>query len=252
MRFEEVNPIVKFTIAVILFALLIFVKGISVLLTIFVLFSFFILVCSSKKSYGYFMLSITPFLIVLWIINAAFTFCGNLLFNFYTWKLTDVGVIAGSTVLLRITDMLLASYIFVSSTNPRDFMQAFVKYFKMDYRIAFAAFIAIRLIKEFNQVMREFSQAYKARGLNPRNPKRFLALINLILFSTLRKLLTIAISAESRGFGSYEYRLFRRDLKITSKDYEFIVISAIIISLSFILGYFEGDLYIGLYANSFC
>jgi len=252
MKFEEINPLTKFLLAVTLFAFLIFVKGVLTLFFLFIFLTIFILIFSSWKSYAIFILSLLPFLILIWIVNAAFTFCGNEILNLYTWKLTDKGLIAGNTVALRIADMLLASYIFISSTNPRDFMQAFVKYFKMDYRIAFAAFIAIRFIKEFRPIMQDFSQAYKARGLNPYNPRRFISLINLILFSTMRKLLTIAISAEARGFGSYGERIFRRELRISSKDFYFILMMAALIFLSFYLGYIYNDLYIGLYANSFC
>jgi energy-coupling factor transporter transmembrane protein EcfT len=252
MKFEDINPITKFLIAILVFAVVIFVKGIIPLALASFLFLILILIYTSKKSFSLFLLSILPFLMIIWIVNAAFTFCGKEIMNFYTWKLTDAGFIAGTTITLRIFTMLLTSYIFVSSTNPRDFLQALVKYFKMDYRIAFAAFIAIRLLKESRAIINDFNQAFKARGLNPWNPRRFFALVSLIFFSTMRRLFTIAISAESRGFGSYDYRIFRRELKIGLNDYLFSIIISLIIIFSFLIGIYYNDFYFGVYSNSFC
>ncbi len=252
MKLEELNPLSKFSVALIGAIIVIFVEGILPLSIFFILASSLALLSGYPKQYFRFLILALPFLAIVWLVNAAFTFCGEVILNLYTWKLTYPGLLIGTNVMLRIAIIVVFSYIFVTTTNPRDLVYALVKYFRMNYSIAFAAFITLRLLRESRVLMDEFNQAYKARALNPLNPRRIPSLISLIFFSIMRKLFSIAVSAESRGFGAYERRLFRSNLSFNYKDYLFFLMIALFFVISFYIGYIFNDFYIGLYPRDLC
>lgn len=252
MKLEDLDPLSKL-IPVILFAgIVFFIKGIYSLFFMFLFLSSIMLMNEKRKSYAYFLLNSAPFLFSIWIVNAAFTFCGLEVLNLMTWKLTDKGIYAGNVVSLRILVLLVSSYLFISSTNPRDLLQMLVQRFKLNYNIAFASFIALRLLKESRKILSDFDQAYKARGLSLWNPNRILSMLSLLFFSTMRKLFSIAISAESRGFGAYNERIFRKKFYMKKSDYYFISLAIFILIFSIYIGYILGDLYLGLYSSVFC
>jgi energy-coupling factor transport system permease protein len=114
---------------------------------------------------------------------------------------------------LRIYAVILSSLVFVRSTDPRDLAIALVTQLRIPYRIAYAFFIALRIvpvIEEEIKIMRA-AQAVRGvarkRGLTARisETKRYAM---PLLVGSLRRASLMVMSMEGRAFGAYPQRTF--------------------------------------------
>jgi energy-coupling factor transport system permease protein len=114
---------------------------------------------------------------------------------------------------LRIYAVILSSLVFVRTTDPRDLAIALVTQLHIPYRIAYAFFIALRIvpvIEEEIQIIRA-AQAVRGvarkRGLASRisETKRYAL---PLLVGALRRASMMVMSMEGRAFGAYPQRTF--------------------------------------------
>lgn len=157
---------------------------------------------------------------------------GTLLFivNLFTTPSTSFFEIAGITVgqqaferglefFLRITIMVLASFIFIWSTDIRDLMTGFVR-IGMPYRFAFAIFLALRFLPIVQQEVDAVKAAHAIRGRALRSPIRhrfrlWQRYMFTVIVNGLRKAENTALAIESRGFGAYPDRTYTKTFRWT-------------------------------------
>ena len=158
---------------------------------------------------------------------------GSLLFivNLYTIPSTNFITIAGITFgeqgftrgleyFLRLTIVVLASFIFIWTTDIRDLMTGFVK-IGMPYRYAFAIFLALRFLPMVQQEVEAVKAAHAIRGRAFHSPIRhrfrlWQRYMFTVIVNGLRKAENTALAIESRGFGAYPDRTYIKQFRWTT------------------------------------
>jgi energy-coupling factor transport system permease protein len=114
---------------------------------------------------------------------------------------------------LRIYAVILSSLVFVRATDPRDLAIALVTQMRVPYRIAYAFFIALRIIPTIEEEIKTIRAAQAVRGVVRQGGvagrigemKRYAM---PLLVGSLRKASMMVMSMESRAFGAYPQRTF--------------------------------------------
>jgi len=158
-------------------------------------------------------LSMAIFLGVFMIIGGFWTAGGEtILFKLGPLRYTLEGLIKRGTNAIRIIDIMFSSFLFIWTTNPRDFVVG-LTYLGLPYRIAFTIFVGLNYIPI---IVNEFSMIKEAqilRGIqDDRTPgglmRRYLTSLVSILIRGLRKAQITAFALDSKGFGAYPSRTY--------------------------------------------
>jgi len=113
---------------------------------------------------------------------------------------------------LRIYTIILSSLVFVRTTDPRELAIALVTQMKVPYRIAYAFFIALRIIPRSKRRSRRFTAAQAVRGVvasaaSPAGSARQ-ALRHAASRRQPAQGVMMVMSMEARAFGAYPQRTF--------------------------------------------
>jgi len=114
---------------------------------------------------------------------------------------------------LRIYTIILSSLVFVRTTDPRDLAIALVTQMRLPYRIAYAFFIALRIVPTIEEEIKVIRSAHAVRGVARQRSvggrigemKRYAM---PLLVGSLRRASTMVMSMEARAFGAYPQRTF--------------------------------------------
>jgi len=114
---------------------------------------------------------------------------------------------------LRIYTIVLASLVFVRTADPRELAIALVTQMRVPYRIAYAFFIALRIVPTIEDEIKTIRAAQRVRGVAAKRgiagriseTKRYAM---PLLVGSLRRAEMMVMSMESRGFGAYATRSF--------------------------------------------
>ncbi len=114
---------------------------------------------------------------------------------------------------LRIYTIILSSLVFVRTTDPRELAIALVTQLHIPYRIAYAFFIALRIIPTIEDEIKTIRAAQAVRGVarqggvagRIREMKRYSM---PLLVGSLRKASMMVLSMEARAFGAHPQRTF--------------------------------------------
>ena len=114
---------------------------------------------------------------------------------------------------LRIYAIVLSSLVFVRATDPRELAIALVTQMRVPYRIAYAFFIALRIIPTIEEEIKTIAAAQAVRGVVRQGGlkgrisemKRYAM---PLLVGSLRKAAMMVMSMEARAFGAYPQRTF--------------------------------------------
>lgn len=168
----------------------------------------------------------------IWRAMPIILIMGTLLFivNLLTVPSTSTIEIAGLTFgeqafdrgleyFLRITIMVLASFIFIWTTDIRDLMTGLVS-IGMPYRYAFTIFLALRFLPIVQQEVDAVKAAHAIRGRAFHSPIRhrfrlWQRYMFTVIVNGLRKAENTALAIESRGFGAYPDRTYTKKFRWT-------------------------------------
>lgn len=114
---------------------------------------------------------------------------------------------------LRIYTIILSSLVFVRTTDPRELAIALITQMHVPYRIAYAFFIALRIIPTIEEEIKTIRAAQAVRGVVRKRgiagriseTKRYAM---PLLVGSLRKASMMVMSMEARAFGAYPRRTF--------------------------------------------
>jgi energy-coupling factor transport system permease protein len=114
---------------------------------------------------------------------------------------------------LRIYAIILSSLVFVRTTDPRELAIALVTQMHIPYRIAYAFFIALRIVPTLEEEIKTIRAAQAVRGVVRKGgiagrigeTKRYAM---PLLVGSLRKASMMVMSMEARAFGAYPKRTF--------------------------------------------
>jgi len=114
---------------------------------------------------------------------------------------------------LRIYTIVLSSLVFVRTTDPRDLAISLVTQMRIPYRIAYAFFIALRIVPTIEEEIKIIRAAQAVRGVargrgvvaRIGEAKRYAM---PLLVGSLRRASMMVMSMESRAFGAFPQRTF--------------------------------------------
>ena len=114
---------------------------------------------------------------------------------------------------LRIYTIVLSSLVFVRTTDPRELAIALATQMRVPYRIAYAFFIALRIVPTVEDEIKAIRAAQAVRGVTRqggvagriRELKRYSM---PLLVGSLRRASTMVMSMEARAFGAFPTRTF--------------------------------------------
>ncbi len=186
------------------------------------------------------------FIILIAFFQLLFTPYGRIIFFLIPSLLPGIGpylpiTVAGlsNAILLsfRLINIVLASTLFVATTDPTLFANALTR-IGISYRYAFLLVLTLRLVPLFDQEASTVINAQKTRGIAidkgfirgifTRIRYTFLPLI----FSALSRVDTLTLAMDGRGFGYAKTRTFFRKSNLSSID---LIISILFLIISFFL-----------------
>jgi len=135
------------------------------------------------------------------------------------FKVGQQGFDRGLEFFLRITIMVLASFLFIWTTDIRDLMTGLV-HIGMPYRYAFSIFLALRFLPIVQQEVDAVKAAHAIRGRASYSPIRhrfrlWQRYMFTVIVNGLRKAESTALAIESRGFGAYPDRTYTKSFRWT-------------------------------------
>ena len=161
-----------------------------------------------------------------------------------TWgplQLTKEALDFATAISLRLLTLVLASYLFVATTDPRDAILALTQQLRIPYRFAFAVAIALRFLPILEQEASYVRAMQQLRGQEEaynwwNGVARFRAFQRFaftVFKNAIRRVHSIAMTMESRAFGRYSTRTFRRELVVTpaGKMVTFVSLGSLVITL---------------------
>ena len=128
-------------------------------------------------------------------------------------RVTELGVVNGLLMAGRFVVCVLASLVFVATTDPGDLAYDLMRR-GLPYRYGFALVTMLRFLPLAGEASDTVRQAQAARGvdLTSGGPRAFLVALRYwllpLLVSSLERVDTLAVSMEARAFGLYRRRTF--------------------------------------------
>ncbi|WP_179031485.1 energy-coupling factor transporter transmembrane component T family protein [Paenibacillus kribbensis] len=131
--------------------------------------------------------------------------------------ITTEGLDIAGALTLRIFVLFLASYIYLSTTDPRDFVQALNLRLRVPYRFAFGISVALTFLPLLEEEGHTIMAARRVRGQEPpRGLRKRLAYWSgfaaAVLVNAVRRVQQTALAMEGKGFGAYADRTYLREL----------------------------------------
>lgn len=228
---HRLNPVVKFlaiVIAVIIMTLF-FDPVPTLFMTTFALFLSLVL---ARIPVLTLIKSVAPFLglaVGLAWVNTFFSQSGGeVLFSWGILTATEASLRTGVTLGLRVLTIVLFSYLFAATTDPRDLALSMVQQARLPYKMAFGMFAGFRFLPLLTTEFENIRAAHRIRGMGEkrdwRGTLRDLTRFTIpLVASVIRKASHIGIAMESKGFGAYEDRTYLIETKVTWRDYTFLV-----------------------------
>jgi energy-coupling factor transport system permease protein len=143
---------------------------------------------------------------------------------------TEAGLRQGPVFFFRLTDVVLASFILIWTTDTRDLMASLAKA-GMPYRFAYAVFLALRFLPLIQQEVDAVRDAHRIRGRASRTHlshrvKLWGRYVFTVLINGLRKAETTSVSLETRAFGAYPTRSYMKEPRFRWHDILLLFVTA--------------------------
>lgn len=178
--------------------------------------------------------SLLNFVRMRYILILLFVF-SSIIWPFFThgptvlWKwgpltLTKESLLYGVAMGLRLSAMLMAGLVFLSTTRVEELTAGLIG-LKVPYPMAFAFSTALRLVPTFAGAGATIVQAQISRGLDLQtgNPiaraKRFIPLAVPLFIYAIRHANLMAMALESKGFSPERKRTYYMELRLRLADY---------------------------------
>jgi energy-coupling factor transport system permease protein len=139
-----------------------------------------------------------------------------------SWEGLEIGLSIG----LRVLCLVSTSLLFVATTEPQELVLSLVQQARLGYKLAFALLVAYRFIPLFAEEYANIRAAARVRGIG--GGQGFFARLRSLrrdavplLASAIRRSERLAIAMDSRAFGAYPARTYRKAMKVTGGDWIF-------------------------------
>jgi energy-coupling factor transport system permease protein len=149
---------------------------------------------------------------ILLMIFHFFADPGNPVFRIGPLTVTDGGLYEGPIFFFRLSVVVLASFVLIWTTDPRDLMVSLTRS-GIPYRYAFAVFLAMRFLPLVQREVDAVRAAHAIRGRASRSTighrfRLWQRYMFTVLVNGLRKAEATATALECRAFGAYPDRTY--------------------------------------------
>lgn len=131
-------------------------------------------------------------------------------------RLTAEALDTAGSVTIRMFTVLLSSYVYMFTTDPRDMVQSLTLRLRIPYRFAFGLSMALTFLPLLEEEGKSISAAHQVRGRG--KPGGFRAKLewwrtftSAVLHNAVRRVQQTAGAMEAKGFGAYPNRTFLRE-----------------------------------------
>jgi energy-coupling factor transport system permease protein len=230
---HALNPSIKLlTIAVVMIAIT-FIFDVATPLAFFAL-TVAAMLLLGRLPAGQVLRSLLPFLLIALsfvVLNAIFHRplpSETLLFSIGPLTVSWEGLEIGLSIGLRVLCLVSTSLLFVATTDPQELVLSLIQQARLGYKLAFALLVAYRFVPLFADEYANIRAAAQVRGLGSDGGffARFRSLRRdavPLLASAIRRSERLAIAMDSRAFGVYPTRTYRKTMKVTRRDWLFFV-----------------------------
>jgi energy-coupling factor transport system permease protein len=127
---------------------------------------------------------------------------------------SQFGLDYGLKIAARGTTIGIGSMLLLWTTHPRDLVQSIVEDFRAPYKYAWSVFLALIYVPIVEYESRVRTYALAIRGVKHRKFSLNGLKVHTVpvIFRSLRRGFSSALSMEARGFGAHRTRVFRYDL----------------------------------------
>ncbi len=193
------------------------------------------------------ILGSSKFILGLGLILMVFHFFadpGTVVYSLGPIKITDNGLLQGPIFFFRLSVVVLASFLLIWTTDPRDLMVSLTKV-GIPYRYAFAVFLALRFLPLIQQEVDAVHSAHSIRGRATKSGivhkiKLWQRYMFTVLVNGLRKAEAVAAALECRAFGSNPTRTYVKDVHFHPTDLILVVITIIFVTALILLERLKG------------
>lgn len=157
---------------------------------------------------------------------------GEVVYQMGFLKVTDGGLIQGPVFFFRLSVVVLASFLLIWTTDPRDLMTSLSKA-GLPYRLAFTVFLAMRFLPLAQREVDAVRDAHAIRGQASSSSlahrfKLWQRYMFTVLVNGLRKAEATAVALDCRAFGIYPDRSYVKDVRFRRADLLILFITALL------------------------
>lgn len=182
------------------------------------------------------LVKVSLFVVILQIL---FVRRGTPVFSFGI-TVTDEGLISAGQVALRLIGATMPLATLLTLTRMSDLTSALVAKAHVPFKYAFAVTSAIRFVPTFMLDMRDIMEAQTARGIemDTKNPFKKIALVlplcAPLLISSVKRIDSVALAAEMRGFNLRPRDAGGETMKMRAADWAALALGALLIAAAFV------------------
>ncbi len=191
------------------------------------------------------------FVIILTALLNLFYSEGNVLVEFWIFRITDRGILNAIFMALRIIMLIMGTFMLTYTTSPIMLTYGIekllgpLKVFKVPvHELAMIMSMALRLIPTLIEETDKIMSAQKARGAEfdtgniIQKAKALLPILVPLFISAFRRADELAVAMESRCYHGGEGRTRLNNLKMAARDYLTFAIGAVILAGVIVLAHF--------------
>lgn len=137
------------------------------------------------------------------------------------------GIWVGISLTLRMLAIVTFSILFVSTTDPTDFVLSLIQQARFPFRLGYGILVAYRFLPMWRTELEIIRAAHRIRGAGERPTLRgrweqLQRYAVPLLASAIRKSERVAIAMDSKAFGALSQRTYYRDVHVRRADWIFL------------------------------
>ncbi len=162
------------------------------------------------------------------------------------------GFFIGISYSARLLGFALVTFLLLMTTTQKDLVLGFVK-LGLPYELGLTLTISIRYIPTLYGIAGTIIDAQRSRGLELEKGnilvrlKKMSAVLIPLIVTSLKTAHELSIALESRAFGASKKRTYLRDLKMTKRDYAFLIAMVACFMIAVYARYALGFGYVNFY-----
>jgi len=139
-------------------------------------------------------------------------------------RVTAEGLRVGVSLTIRMMAIVIFSMIFVTTTDPTDFVLSLIRHAHFPFRLGYGILVAYRFLPLWRSELEIIRAAHRIRGVGERTSLRgrweqLRRYAVPLLASAIRKSERVAIAMDSKAFGALPRRTYYRQVGVTWADW---------------------------------